>query len=485
MVNIRYICVSDLQCGAPTSLLTTPGDTDGPQSDPPAQLSATFGAAMADLFAKVSPQARPDLILLGDILDLSLGTPAAASASLSRFLRDLGGTNPASRFGKAYFVPGNHDHQLWTAQRFQSYAATGPESRWSHVTPAFLGTKPLPGSAFLQGLLESCGFKNGLSTHYPNLGLINPTGDRAVFLHHGHFLEALYTLMSRLVTMMSGPDRGIHSLEEMEKLNSSWIDFFWSTIGDNGLLGRELRLVYEYLLTGGEAAAFQHRLARLIARLMEENLAMRTGQMEQTLETLSTALVDYAVGSFGQTERFSYNQTLGSESQGLLREYLRGPALAQIRQELGNKLPTDLSFVFGHTHKPFEAQLAIPTFGLPPSVYNTGGWILDTPVFGTREGASVLIIDDQLNVASIRLFNAPEQDGGAPAGLVPRPVQVLTASGQENALSRALKLAVAQPNAAWSAFALAADAAYRDKQNYILETLAAEDLRAQNRGELL
>ena len=43
-----------------------------------------------------------------------------------------------------------------------------------------------------------------------------------------------------------------------------------------------------------------------------------------------------------------------------------------------------------------------------------------------------------MNVASLRLFNAPAQDGNAPPGFQPPGVFVTTADGTDNALSLAL-----------------------------------------------
>jgi hypothetical protein len=334
--------------------------------------------------------------------------------------------------------------------------------------------------------MAKSGFSSPLATHYPNLLFTNPAKDRAVLLHHGHFTEGMYTAMSGLAAAMSGGGGRAQSLEEMEKLNASWIDFFWSTIGDNGVLGRDMRLVYDYLMTGAETAAFTRRLADLLADRLANRLAYASKQTRANLQTAALAMVDYAVGGFAQAERFDYTTILSQASLDLLRRYVAGPSRDQILKELDNTLPKQLGFAFGHTHKPFESLLDLPGFDEPLRVVNTGGWILDTPVFGTCEGASVLFVDADMNMASLRLFNAPDQDGSSPPpGFAPQKVQVLTPEGVDNALSTALRQAVAQTQALWDAVSLAADAAYRDKQTWMLDMLAARDVQAADRGGLL
>lgn len=496
MVSLKCICISDLQCGAPTGLLTslekatrqpvTEASEAVSAGDPAAALSQAFGAAMQATLGAFVAAGKPKLLLLGDVLDLSLGTPASAAASFSRFVKDLGGKTPDKLFSGSYFLPGNHDHDLWTAVRLQNFANLKLEAkvRWGHVSPA--REQVLPGPAFLEALLRDAGFPGGVETHYPNLCLSHPTNGKGVLFHHGHFTESMYRMMSQLTEALSGPSGHAESLEELEQLNSSWIDFFWSTIGDNGLLGRDMRLIYEYLLTGAETADFLHRLARLLADRLADRMAYASTATRQDLLTFSQGLVDYVVGSFGQTERYSYTSYLTPESAALLRSYIAGPSRRQLIEEFGETMPSDLGFAFGHTHKPFESLLELAEFDLPLRVVNTGGWILDTPVFGTCEGASVLFVDTEMNMASLRLFNVPEQDGDSPpAGYVPIPVTVRTPNGLENDLSKALAAAVAANQALWTKLSVAADAAYRDKQAYSLDVLADTDASAMKGGQLL
>ena len=46
-------------------------------------------------------------------------------------------------------------------------------------------------------------------------------------------------------------------------------------------------------------------------------------------------------------------------------------------------------------------------YPLPVSVYNTGGWVMDQPTMTPTQGAAMVFIDDETNLASLRLFNDP------------------------------------------------------------------------------
>jgi hypothetical protein len=51
-------------------------------------------------------------------------------------------------------------------------------------------------------------------------------------------------------------------------------------------------------------------------------------------------------------------------------------------------------------------------------VYNTGGWVVDTINPQPLHGGAIVVIDDQLNCASLRMYNEPKR------GHTPAPVRV-------------------------------------------------------------
>ncbi len=480
MVQIAHVCLSDLHLGSSTGLLTPQEEDD--LADPARVLSKAVAAALTATVVTLSAGSKPGLILLGDVLDLSLGTMPKASAAAVQVLADLAGPAPSTRFGQVYFVPGNHDHELWTAQRYQTYVPS--TLSFPHTTRAFDAPDRMAGSTLLNGILTAAGLPASV-TYYPNLGLRTSDGDRVVLFHHGHYVEGMYSAMSSVLAA-AGASAGLpNTLERLEQVNASWIDFIWSTIGDNGLLGSDATLVYDYLMTGSESPLFQQRLANALASALFSGLPLpKTIAARDLLGLMSAGLVDGAFGSLGQLERFSYMSVLQGSTIAGLSKYLSGPTMAQILSENG-AVPKDFTFIFGHTHKPFADRLPVPGYVGAPAIYNTGGWILDTPMFGTCEGASIVFIDTDLNVASLRLFTVPNDD--LPSGkTTPTGPIVQTADGCTigNAMSQALEAVLTKPGIAglWDAVAKAADAAYRATQDRLMARLRAADLKASQTG---
>ena len=101
-MTLNYICISDLHCGAENSLLTP---NEGSKSEP-VELIKVIGSALADLVKTIDPNANPDLILLGDAIDLSFSPPATANAVLVGVLKSLFGTADSPHlcpFEESYF----------------------------------------------------------------------------------------------------------------------------------------------------------------------------------------------------------------------------------------------------------------------------------------------------------------------------------------------------------------------------------------------
>jgi hypothetical protein len=275
---------------------------------------------------------------------------------------------------------------------------------------------------------------------------------------------------------LDGSARMPRDVETLEQQNSSWIDFVWSNFGDDGLLGKEARLGYDYLLTGREDVRFDRRLAAVLSRKLMAALPVpQTAMAQQWAGAAMNAMIEAMLGSYGQTDRFNYFVPLGADAAEGLNSYLSQMVIAQMEEEhLPDPRKTDLTFIFGHTHKPFECRCPVPGFDRPPAVYNTGGWDLDMPMFGTLLGASAVFIDEDLNVASLRLCAVPESEGHASA-----PVRVGTADGTAdgNPLAERLKKALIPTSSLWALFSAEATRAYRAKQAFIFASMAQADKR--------
>lgn len=459
------------------SLLTDTPDPGGSDqrasaSDIRDAFSAAFVTTLAELAKRGGGSSAPGVVLMGDIFDLSLGTPQSSIRTFDQFLTSLGAAGARDHLGQFIFIPGNHDHELWTATRFQNMVGGSAEGdRFGHTTRAFADAADQPRATQIDALLRSNGFA-GATTFYPNMAQASADNERVVVLHHGHFVEPMYRAMSTLTAMLDGKTGISLDAETLEELNSSWIDFVWSTDGDNGRLGADIMLGYHEMMTGGASIRLDHKLGHILAAKLMATLPLpKTAIARKWAEAAAKALVDSTLGNYAQLERFSYQDTLGADSLAGLRSYLSGTVLGQITNERPDLVVNDLTFVFGHTHKPFETRVVTPGIARPPAVYNSGGWVLSTPMFGTRLGASAVFIDDDLNTASLRLCDVPQVDEESPPYPPPAAVRVVTADGTsaDNPMAEALQASIDATRERWNRFSVEAAKAYRAKQTYAME----------------
>ena len=87
-----------------------------------------------------------------------------------------------------------------------------------------------------------------------------------------------------------------------------------------------------------------------------------------------------------------------------LKQYLRVFLRGQMETE-GAGVPDAVSFVFVHTHKPFEDAMKCEGYWQDVKILNTGGWMVDTVEPDLPHGAAAVLLDEELNVVSLRFFN--------------------------------------------------------------------------------
>jgi hypothetical protein len=243
---------------------------------------------------------------------------------------------------------------------------------------------------------------------YPNLALDTPTSNRHVFVHHGQFLEAMYTIMSTAQDMvfpdqLPPPWTGT-PVWDWEAENFAWIDFFWSTLGRSGAVGRDVGVIYASLQSLDALRPLNRNLARGLAGRARPKILQ--GMYARVLAWGFDAIAKKGQG----LERGRKEVVLSPETQNGLQRYVESPLLRQIKQEYEEykeleRVPGDVTFVFGHTHKPFEAVRRFVGYENPVCVYNTGGWVVDSTEPRPLHGAAAVLFDDDLNSASLRFFN--------------------------------------------------------------------------------
>lgn len=415
MPDIRYVCMSDLHFGQDDGLFTNlKPDLSGPEVSKPSHALAALVDGLRELISKNEHDGpRPTLILNGDVLELALTTVNTASMAFERFVELALPSDEEKRlFDRIIYVPGNHDHHVWELARETLYvqymegvpAGDDLKEPW-HVSRMFVdrGPAPLVGF-FLSRLIRRHDHLKDFKVEiaYPNLGIHDEARSRAVLFHHGHFIEDLYKLMSLLADLVFPDDYEMpEKILDYEADNFAWIDFFWSALGRSGRVGPLVQKTYNSM---GYDKARDELLGNL-ATSLSEKLDIPGIPFDKLEAWVLKALMTHIADKAAHHERKRANDgPISDEAEAGLREYLESPVLSQMSHEL-DRVPDEVTFVFGHTHKPYQKAMSLDGYSSEVPVYNTGGWVVEDPKTpSSLHGASVVFIDEELNHAAINLY---------------------------------------------------------------------------------
>jgi len=419
MADIRYVCLSDTHFGAYNSLLTNLKIAQAETSPlKPSPVLRQLVNCLREI-SSLNQNQKPTLVLNGDILELALATTNEAAMAFMRFLELVIPEDGDPLFEDIVFVPGNHDHHLWEMDRETQYlnhiSRIEPGNRlpipW-HATNIFeTGNTVTVPASFLMGLVTRLPHlrrkKKLITSFYPNYGVTNSNGSRAVLFHHGHFIEDLYKLMSNLRSLLY-PDREPPRLPwDIEAENFAWIDFFWSAMGRSGGVGEDIGLLYEQMRDEDQRERLLHNLSTSLAERYD--LPGWGDWMETRLLDWVFDLVAKRVTNMERLQ--TEDKPLSRDAQRGLWSYVEGPLKEQMDHERRGDTPSDVTFVFGHTHKPFANDYNFNGYPEWVSTYNTGGWVVDNVDPAPVHGAAVVLLDEDLNGASIRLYNEASDAG--------------------------------------------------------------------------
>lgn len=243
---------------------------------------------------------------------------------------------------------------------------------------------------------------------YPNFGLLDKDVDptKCVVFSHGHFLESLYQLISILKNLLF-PERTVPTdIWDLEGENFAWIDFFWSSLGRSCDAGKGVSCIYEKLRDEKQVKKLLSNLANGLAKKYD-----LPGWGDKMEAGLLEWVFNMAVDGIGGLERNKLEVPLSSDAAAGLYSYLQGPLRKQILSECGGKVPEETTFIFGHTHKPFQAEWRFMGYSGWVNVYNSGGWVVDTVEPHPLHGGSVILVDQNLNTASISMFKESKNIG--------------------------------------------------------------------------
>ncbi len=438
--TIEYLCLSDLHLGEEDSLLTNQVDEgEGlkiifTQQSP---VLARFAECLRDLKDKIptwDETSKPKLVLCGDVLELALCPLNFSLMGFRQFLEALHDGNGQFLFDGIYYLPGNHDHHIWERTRETEYlkALKPSEIQKNDLPWAWNTTRMDPtdkSHPVTSELLETIvpypargDNAKWIDIFYPNLGIIKEVDSqpKCVVFHHGHFTEWIYSLMSYLYRGTFREPIDPPFPWDLESENFAWIDFIWSALGRSGKAGAGMEYIYEKRLDKDAFAEIRTNLAEAVADKIGlswqianalESMALRTGLF----------LADYF---FDGTEKSKDFDFLSTDAKRSLRTYIEGPIRNQIawtidtkdtpREERPNsherlpelkKMPVPaLTFIFGHTHKPFVMTEPYSGFPSPVELHNTGGWIVEVLKPNATYGCSMTLVDSNLRAASVELY---------------------------------------------------------------------------------
>lgn len=446
-MSIRHVVLSDLHLGARNSLLTHVHGS-GEIADGPSEVLAAFANGMRETLAN---QERPQLVLLGDALDLGLSPFGDVSKSFLQLLDAFFPADGSDLFDREIiYVAGNHDHHLWRIAQDNGFLAALENGKipgdLEAVTNIF-GT-PTHRCRLMESLFLHRPHLRDASVKiaYPNWGISDSANQRAVVMHHGHYLDGMYRALSNVRGFLEDGQSRPATMRQLEQENGPWIDFLWSDLGSAGDIGGEAGSLYGTMLSAGASHDFAESIARRVTGGLHSKLGINP-KMELkygvTLDNLIRAAVDLTAGRAAERQRDGYGHVLGRDEIEDIGWYLGIPLMHQMREEVSD-IPRELSFIFGHTHKPFQDELLVDGFDIPVGIFNTGGWVLDEPTLMPVQGCAAMLVSDELEVASLRLFNDPTDGTIA-------PVRV-EGSGRLNRLVDETSEAVDRASAHWVDF---------------------------------
>jgi hypothetical protein len=432
MTDIRYVIMSDLHFGAENSMLTSLNErpatsTDTGFSADPQRPSPVLSGLIDGLRQLTRDQDGPPvLILAGDVLDLALSPDEVASTVFRGFVHLAFGSGPPVFDPVIHYLPGNHDHHLWETTRENQYAAylcaqpaeAELAAPWHTTKLEPAAERPAASSALLTGLARSQtgGSEIDVSVSYPNLALRTADGRRSLVVSHGHFTESIYSLMSQLKDILyPGQRRGrFENIDTLEEENFAWIDFLWSTLGRSGQVGTDMGLIYADLTSPAD-------IDDLVSNLTAAMIAKGKGPawLHPTERWALNAIFKREANHIARSERGTPTVALTPQGHAGLRTYLEGPIRGQMRQEWGD-IPEEVSFVYGHTHKPFVDRWSVAGFPAAVRIFNTGGWVVDTATPAPVQAGVVVLVNDDLDAASVQFYRQ-SASAHSPVQLLPPP----------------------------------------------------------------
>jgi len=384
-MSIRAFVLSDLHIGDRAGMVVA--GRDG-RFQSPLRIRSQF----LDFLARVAAlklEHKPLLVLAGDVWDVAVDNiddVATLSWDVFEELRE-----GFSLFESILFLPGNHDHALWTLLQTQTCVIRPLDRRAAgdrtakafplpHAQEALLdftkgphpeleipGVKPpYTGNVFLTGFT---GGTIPVNVSYPNLAIRRADG-RHVVVTHGQFFEQAWTLLSDLILPATEENlpKG-RNLASLEMLNASLTDFINYSLAQMGPLNDVLQQVYEDFRVGREPPQFvpvMKALHDVLDRAADDHDRSLKGILRsfrnEIVIDIALALVKHYVRA--NLENAKSETILPSgRAPGILdnpdklakiEAYLR-----DVREDQAIPTPEIDQLVFGHTHESIRGRMIV------------------------------------------------------------------------------------------------------------------------------
>lgn len=243
---------------------------------------------------------------------------------------------------------------------------------------------------------------------------------RCAILHHGHFTEPPYYLISYLNYILTNAEFP-SDLDTLERENFAWIDFMWSTLGRSGAAGDTVKRIWEVINNPNKLGD--------ISKEIQSNFTKKTnksGLIMMPRNVFKNKIIKDFFKLFDTflpviqfiTNTRNRKSTIKMDDEDLkarLSQFLK-LSWPQARDALHydpNVIP-ELVFIYGHTHKPDERfeKLQIEngnTNKVPVVVHNTGGWVVDRAEPNPDIGASIVLMNDRLDAVSLKIYKEEQK----------------------------------------------------------------------------
>jgi hypothetical protein len=439
---LRVLAISDTHLGEETSLLSFPRGLqhlwETLRQDP------VFWEPVFPGFEEDDMVQVDELVLVGDVADRTLSSTSQISANSHAFAMMV---DSALDVKQAVYVPGNHDHTLWTG-----YLDAARSRRGGSLITGPMGEEIAKGGKCFEGAEELLsvflGYPNGWAWWTLKQGerpdfvfkVANPLyatqieGRAYIFAHGTHFrpevvpgwsegvLKVLdVAQVDRLLKLeferIEDP-RKAHDMEDLERRVSAFVDALWPS-SKNKPTSRSDELWF--LMTLLRERAGQGR------RSPERSEAYRRDRLPEVPEWRLQRLTDEGNRpTDGSLERFS-EVFLPHLNDHLLKE----EGLVQ----------DELVFVYGDTHRGGWGELVADGWAAPIRVYNCGAWVVEGShqhpachLFAVREDGEEFLLDvsfdrgpsgEEVKVGEDRLLSLAAEDAEHRRGAVSANVRAL------------------------------------------------------------